>query len=63
MRIDFIDSLDADSTFFFIDPPYFKKGPICYISTDSTRSTTHCLAANCYACMSESRFSIRLLTL
>ena len=30
--IDFIDSLDADSIFFFIDPPYFKKGPTLYLN-------------------------------
>ena len=30
--IDFIDTLEADSTFFFIDPPYFKKGPTLYLN-------------------------------
>jgi DNA adenine methylase len=30
--IDFLDTLDADSTFFFIDPPYFKKGPLLYLN-------------------------------
>lgn len=30
--IDFIGQLDADSTFFFIDPPYFKKGPLLYLN-------------------------------
>jgi DNA adenine methylase len=28
----FIDGLDAKSTFFFIDPPYFEKGPALYLN-------------------------------
>lgn len=30
--IDFIRSLDAESTFFFIDPPYFVKGKTLYLN-------------------------------
>ena len=30
--VDFISSLDADSTFFFIDPPYFAKGQTLYLN-------------------------------
>ena len=30
--IDLIQSLDAQSTFFFIDPPYFEKGPTLYLN-------------------------------
>lgn len=30
--IEFIDSLDAMSTFFFIDPPYFVKGKTLYMN-------------------------------
>ncbi len=30
--IEFIESLDADSTLFFIDPPYFVKGPTLYLN-------------------------------
>ena len=30
--IDFIETLDAQSTFFFIDPPYFEKGPMLYLN-------------------------------
>ena len=30
--IDLISTLDAQSTFFFIDPPYFKKGPTLYLN-------------------------------
>ena len=30
--IDFIDALDAETTFFVIDPPYFKKGPMLYLN-------------------------------
>lgn len=30
--IDLIGTLDAQSTFFFIDPPYFKKGPTLYLN-------------------------------
>lgn len=30
--IHFIERLDPESTFFFIDPPYFKKGPMLYLN-------------------------------
>lgn len=30
--IDFIDTLDSQSTFFFIDPPYFAKGKTLYLN-------------------------------
>ena len=30
--IDFIEALDAESTFFFVDLPYFKKGPMLYLN-------------------------------
>ena len=30
--IEFLDTLDTQSTFFFIDPPYFKKGPSLYLN-------------------------------
>ena len=30
--IDLISTLDPESTFFFIDPPYFKKGPTLYLN-------------------------------
>ena len=30
--IEFLDTIDAESTFFFIDPPYFKKGPSLYLN-------------------------------
>ena len=30
--IDFISEMDSDSTFFFIDPPYFNKGPLLYLN-------------------------------
>ncbi len=30
--IDFITSMEAESTFFFVDPPYFKKGPLLYLN-------------------------------
>ena len=28
----FIESLDPESTFFFVDPPYFEKGPMLYLN-------------------------------
>lgn len=31
--IRFIERLDPESTFFFIDPPYFHKGPMLYFNT------------------------------
>lgn len=31
--IRFIEDLDAESTFFFIDPPYYEKGPTLYLNT------------------------------
>lgn len=31
--IDFIDNLNLESVFFFIDPPYFAKGPTLYLNT------------------------------
>jgi len=31
--IKFIEGLDAESTFFFIDPPYFEKGPMLYMNS------------------------------
>ncbi|MCR9216723.1 MAG: DNA adenine methylase [bacterium] len=31
--IDFIRSMDADSTFFFIDPPYYEKGQTLYLNS------------------------------
>lgn len=31
--IRFIERLDSQSTFFFIDPPYFKKGPTLYLNS------------------------------
>ena len=30
--IEFIESLDSESTFFFIDPPYFEKGRTLYLN-------------------------------
>ena len=30
--IDFIESLNPDSTFFFIDPPYYEKGRTLYLN-------------------------------
>ena len=30
--IHFIESLDPESTFFFVDPPYFEKGPMLYLN-------------------------------
>lgn len=30
--IEFIDTVDHDSTLFFVDPPYFKKGPALYLN-------------------------------
>ena len=30
--IHFIDRLDPESTFFFVDPPYFEKGPSLYLN-------------------------------
>lgn len=30
--IEFIESVDSNSTFFFIDPPYFNKGPLLYLN-------------------------------
>lgn len=30
--IEFMDSLDPHSTFYFIDPPYYKKGPTLYLN-------------------------------
>lgn len=30
--MDFIRTLDAEDTFFFIDPPYFEKGPTLYLN-------------------------------
>lgn len=30
--IEFVKSLDADSTLFFIDPPYFNKGSLLYLN-------------------------------
>ena len=31
--IDFVDSLEGTSTFLFIDPPYFHKGPMLYLNS------------------------------
>ena len=31
--IDFLRSLDIDETFFFIDPPYYEKGPLLYLNS------------------------------
>ena len=31
--LEFIDRLDSARTFFFIDPPYFEKGPTLYLNT------------------------------
>ena len=31
--IDFIDTLDPESTLYFVDPPYFKKGPLLYLNS------------------------------
>ena len=28
----FVESLDPQSTFFFIDPPYYRKGPTLYLN-------------------------------
>ncbi len=30
--IDFMERLDPESTFFFVDPPYFNKGPALYLN-------------------------------
>ena len=30
--IEFLETLDAEATFFFIDPPYFNKGPSLYLN-------------------------------
>jgi DNA adenine methylase len=30
--VHFIQTLDPESSFFFIDPPYFKKGPMLYLN-------------------------------
>ena len=30
--IEFIDTLDPESTFYLVDPPYFKKGPLLYLN-------------------------------
>lgn len=30
--IEFIRAMDAESTFFFVDPPYFNKGPLLYLN-------------------------------
>lgn len=30
--IEFLDSIDPQSSFFFIDPPYYKKGPTLYLN-------------------------------
>ena len=30
--IDFIDTLDPEATLYFIDPPYFTKGPLLYLN-------------------------------
>lgn len=30
--IDFMESIEPESTFFFIDPPYFNKGPTLYLN-------------------------------
>lgn len=38
--IDFIKSLDASKTFFFIDPPYFEKGKTLYLN--ALDETYHC---------------------
>lgn len=31
--LQFIERLDPDSTFFFVDPPYFEKGPTLYLNS------------------------------
>ena len=31
--VDFIDSLDPSSTFLFVDPPYYHKGPTLYLNS------------------------------
>ncbi|MBI5504844.1 MAG: DNA adenine methylase [Deltaproteobacteria bacterium] len=31
--IQFIERLDPESTFFFVDPPYFEKGPTLYLNS------------------------------
>ena len=31
--IEFIDTLDPESTLYFVDPPYFKKGPLLYLNS------------------------------
>ena len=30
--IEFIDTLDPESTLYLVDPPYFKKGPLLYLN-------------------------------
>lgn len=50
--IKFIKSLDSESTFFFIDPPYFKKGHMLYLN--SLDKGYHALLAAQMKTMSES---------
>ena len=49
--IDFIDSLDLNSTMCFLDPPYFKKGPALYMSR--LDSDYHQRLANKLSCMTD----------
>lgn len=42
--MEFIESTDTDTTMFFIDPPYFGKGPTLYL--DSLDEDYHCALAS-----------------
>lgn len=50
--VQFIKSMDADKTFFFVDPPYFEKGQSLYLNVAD--SSYHAVLANHLRGMTES---------
>ena len=49
--VEFIDSVDQQSTFYFIDPPYFQKGQALYL--DGLDTVYHIRLAEKLRCMSQ----------
>ena len=49
--IEFFDKVDSDTTMFFIDPPYFEKGPTLYL--DCLEEGYHQALADCLKAMED----------